>query len=988
MATEFRSAGVSARVINLTGPTSIKPSGIPAGVIGTSVKGPAFIPSTLATAQDFVVDFGAPTNEKANGPMAATEWLRNAQALTFLRVLGAGNGKERSTSAPNAGRVLNAGFVVGSRVPQDSLGGALGNNAYATLGGHEGRTFLLGCFMSQSVNSNIFSDASKPNQGNPIVRGVLFAPSGVYLTLSSSTGTNSASTLGTAAAAGGGLTGSVNISGGRQEFVMFLNGFVNTDPAYPNVLTASFDPTAPNYILNIFNTDPYKIEEAGHLLYADWPVFSSFAVPTGSGIINVAYGAGGVSGSTSREEIAFLLTSSLTRNLGTATVPNYENFEDRFQTAKTVWVTSQKIGGKAKNLFRISSLDDGSYPNNKLKFSIENITPGTDKEPYGKFDLLVRDISDSDKNRIVIEAFRGMDLNPDSPQFIGRVIGDTKNYFNFDASEGSQKIVTEGNFENVSRNIRVEIDDSVSNGDMDSSALPFGFRGLPHLVTSGTAPMPDYTDSTYLAKSNPFDDLVQLPVQFREHISKGTSSSRSVDKALYWGVQFENKTTATDPNGTTTRYLGIPSFVKYLPNFQTDYMDVVVGDNEGTADTAANGILDADRFNNNAFSLENVRIKLDSAAEPDLLNLADWVYVRAGNITATATSRSLATSDLEDSAIRNIAKFSFFMNGGFDGANIFNRSSFNMTNEAIVEEMSFSSRGSNEGPVVSAYTKALDIMSDATEVDIQVLSVPGIRHPFVTDKALLTTENRFDAVYIMDIEQYDTTNILVTSSNQLVSVRYSATQFTSRGIDSSFGAAYFPDMVLNDSFSNTVRTVAPSVAVLGAISKNDAISHPWFAPAGYSRGTLETAERSALSLSRNNMDALQDANVNPIVTFAGSNGNIIWGQKTLLQGTSALERVNVRRLLIDIRRKVKSIGYRMLFEPGLESTLQRFSQLVQPVLKRIQDQNGLEKFLVKIDTTTTTQADFENKTIRGKIYLIPTKSLEALSLDFVVNNAG
>ncbi len=127
---------------------------------------------------------------------------------------------------------------------------------------------------------------------------------------------------------------------------------------------------------------------------------------------------------------------------------------------------------------------------------------------------------------------------------------------------------------------------------------------------------------------------------------------------------------------------------------------------------------------------------------------------------------------------------------------------------------------------------------------------------------------------------------------------------------------------------------------------------------------------------------------NPIVTFAGSSGNIIWGQKTLLQGTSALERVNVRRLLIDIRRKVKTIGYRMLFEPGLEDTLERFSQLVQPVLKRIQDQNGLEKFLVKIDTTTTTQADFENKTIRGKIYLIPTKSLEALSLDFVVNNAG
>ena len=134
------------------------------------------------------------------------------------------------------------------------------------------------------------------------------------------------------------------------------------------------------------------------------------------------------------------------------------------------------------------------------------------------------------------------------------------------------------------------------------------------------------------------------------------------------------------------------------------------------------------------------------------------------------------------------------------------------------------------------------------------------------------------------------------------------------------------------------------------------------------------------------MDTLQEFDINPLVSFAGSDGVVVWGQKTLLATDSSLERVNVRRLLVDIRRKVKAIANRLLFEPNREETLARFSQLVNPVLKKIQDQKGLEKFLVRIDTTTTTQADVQNRTIRGKIFLTPTKTLEFLSVDFVVTN--
>jgi hypothetical protein len=983
----FKSAGVSARVINLTGPTAIRPTGLPAGVIGTALHGPAFVPATLPTAQDFVVDFGEATDEFANGPLAAIEWLRNAQALTFLRVLGAGSGKERESSGFNAGRVARAGFVVGAELPQRP-GGGLGDNQYVSASGDEGRTFILGCYMKEVGSSTVFSDAGKPSNGVPIVRGLLLAASGVFLTLSSSRATsNTPSAAGTALAATGFQSGSLNIADGRQEFVMLLNGQQNSDQGFPNVVTASLDPTAPNYISNMLNTNPYKLEQAGYVLYADYKIHPALAVPTGSGIVQPDYGVGAVSGSATTEDIVFLLTSSLpVRNSGSSTVPSFENFEDRYRTAESVYVISQKFGGVEENLFKLSALSDGAHTNTKIKFSIENLTPGTDAEPYARFDLLVRDFYDNDKNLVAFEAWRGLNLNPDSPQFVARLIGDTKTFFNFDATIGNQKLVTEGNFENKSRYIRVEMADKVASGQLSPSALPFGFRGIPHLVTSGSAPLPDYTDSVYLTKVNPYDDTIQFPVPLRETLARSTSPNKTVDRAFYWGIQFEEKVNPAEPNISTTPDSNILSFNKYYPNFHTGFMNVVLSNNQGVSDTVENGILDADRFNKNKFSLGNIRITVNGLDNPDTQTMDEWAYVRAGNVVVSGSTRALAVDDLTDGATRNVAKFSFFIHGGFDGHNIFDGPSVGMTDEAVTEEMNFVNRGITDGPTVAAYNKAMDIFKDTTEVDVQLMTIPGIRHSIITDRALLVNEERFDSIFIMDVPQYDVQNTLVTSSNQILSVRYTANQFAGRGINSSFGAAYFPDVVLRDSFTGKTRTVPPSVAVLGAFAKNDAIGFPWFAPAGFTRGALETTDAAAVRLSRANMDSLQESNINPLVAFAGTEGIIVWGQRTLLQSDSSLERVNVRRLLIDIRRKVKSIGNRMLFEPNRAETLARFSQLVGPVLKKIQDQKGLERFLVKIDTTTTTQADVENRTIRGKIFLTPTKTLEFLAVDFVVTN--
>jgi len=142
------------------------------------------------------------------------------------------------------------------------------------------------------------------------------------------------------------------------------------------------------------------------------------------------------------------------------------------------------------------------------------------------------------------------------------------------------------------------------------------------------------------------------------------------------------------------------------------------------------------------------------------------------------------------------------------------------------------------------------------------------------------------------------------------------------------------------------------------------------------------------------LDSLYNDRVNPLVAFVGAStsgtnpksGIVVWGQKTLQLAASSLDRVNVRRLLIEIRRQVRDIAQTIIFEPNREATLARFSAAVTPRLQRIQALAGIERFRVIIDSSTTTQTDIENNTVRGKIFVQPTKSIEFVSLDFVVSN--
>lgn len=1023
---KFGSAGVTAKEIDLSGPVAQQPIGVPAGVIGTALKGPAFVPITVGIIDDFYAKFG-PTDGQKFGPLAVSEWLRNAQAVTYLRVLGVGDGTQRSTST---GDVTSAGFTVGEQQPASYNDGSLSPNPYANMtasngggAGPLGRTYFLGCFMSESAGSSVFSSPGLQTSSIaiPIVRGVLMAASGVIMTLSASvTGVLNSIPGSTTVAndSNGASLGDVVLlqnSIAKQDFVLLLNGHRGTNPLYPNVITASFDMTSPNYFANVLNTDPLKIQQAGHYVYATWDIYPVTAVVTGTGILPANLGAS-ASGSNAlftpgQELSAFLLTSSLARDVGSSTVPNYEDFRDRFSHARSPWVISQQFGGRAQNLFRVHALDDGAGVSTLYKLSIENISLSADStNPYPTFDLVVRDWDDNDSAPAYLEQWRGLSLNPSDDRYIAKVIGDQYAYFDFDRAPTGQKLVVEGNYTNASNYIRIEVDSSVEAGEVDPSAMPVGARGPYHLVTEGALPTPRdlFLSGTWsagplfsgslnsvLSGTNFGGTVIQPPLPLRQNITQGSGAKLQVNPLLYWGLQFEHITSLSTPNLSTLQNKSMNSFAKFFPSHRLDVLNFVVGDNAGAADSTVNGVLDSDRFNNNVFTLMNLSVVTGSNGLADPNQWVTASYIRNGNIStdAAAKRRALSPDDFVQ-ANRRFLKWTFMVQGGFDGTNSFDSDESKINGAAVEGDMTATNRGSNLGPSVSAYAKALQIMGEVTNTDLQLLAIPGIRHPVVTDAAVTAVETRFDALFLMDIEQLDNDGETVTSDTQTPSVTLTAQNFAARALDTSFAAAYFPDVVMPDPNTKTNVVVPPSVVVLGAMALNDAVGHPWFAPAGFTRGSLQTTLEARVLLSKANMDTMYDVNINPLVAFPGNakggtnpkGGVVIWGQKTLQATASALDRVNVRRLLIEIRRQVRDIANVILFEPNRDVTLAKFSAAITPRLQRIQALAGLERFRVIIDTSTTSQLDIENNTIRGKIFVQPTKTIEFVSLDFVVTN--
>ncbi len=276
----------------------------------------------------------------------------------------------------------------------------------------------------------------------------------------------------------------------------------------------------------------------------------------------------------------------------------------------------------------------------------------------------------------------------------------------------------------------------------------------------------------------------------------------------------------------------------------------------------------------------------------------------------------------------------------------------------------------------TSFISALNLLSNDDEYDINMILMPGVSNDLAShlvSKAIDVAEARQDTFVVADP---------VTKGAMIADAVSAAETY-----DSNYAAMYWPWVQVNEPQIGRNVWVPPSTVMAGVIAFNDKVAHEWFAPAGLNRGGIDTAIQAERKLTHGNRDTLYDASVNPLATFPGE-GVCAWGQKTLQKKSSALDRVNVRRLLIRVKKFIASSSRFLVFEQNNAATRTRFLNIVNPFLETVQSQSGLNAFKVVMDDTNNTPDVVDRNILYGQLFLQPTKTAEFIVLDFVVQPTG
>ena len=1036
----FRSPGFFEQEIDLSA-RKATPLGVPAGVIGTADRGPAFVPVTVGTFTDFKIRFGDLHRDRF-GPYAVNEFMKHRSALTYLRVLGAG-ANETSTDMTNTktkGIVKNAGFRLTGSLTSTKGAGAKAQGDVKFLTAQHTPAANEAAADRRFTDNQSYGDAQAA-----LVRGIIFCATGSKIEILSAT-----EAYRTAHVLDGivtpGAIGGTSLTDTKYFKLVISSSTGGT--AFGNderragirILTASLDPKDGHYIAKVLNTDPLKFQEHEHLLYADFAVEHELAP------LRVAARVCIQSGSSRTDKDTSIKFHEL-----------FGRYDTRYTTPRTSTFISQPYGKKEFDLFHFETISDGVYGNDKFKISIANLRASTDpKNPWGTFEVQLRTINDKDTNTEILERFPECDLNPRSERYVAKMIGDKKVYYDFDQEDPDERrLVISGKYPNKSNRIRIRMVTQVEDGDIPRDSLPFGFRGIPVLKTSDT--LTDTATALTTAdgqrtlgdtatrrlagqvESSEHSRAIIPPLPFRYKVTRGAmqssaspsfvgipSTNERTDARFYWGVQTQRIPTSDALSSPVLQ----PNVGAKFNNLVTAY-GKFMGIQKLDALVTGSG---KDEFNSNKFTLS--RVAFSNRTSNNLLSdvfavftgsnrehMLEAAYIRNAHVdpntyvvsdgtgnTAGSSRFTLAslvhTSSVLFNRFTDYAKFTNIFYGGFDGVNILDKDAF------LFRDRAFSVAGGGKAidgdPDIGLSTissdnqmgegrknnanasvrRAVDIMTDPMSSNINILAIPGVRETYVTDYALSKVKDYSMAIYLMDSLKYDEDGTrLYDDSTSRVDVRETSEKFEGRAIDNNYAATYFPDVFIEDTTNNLVVKVPASVAALATLSYNDKVAFPWFAPAGFNRGGMNFVKNIESRLTSADRDTLYDARINPIAVFPNT-GFVIFGQKTMQFSKSALDRVNVRRLMLEIKRQVVRIADKVLFEPNNAVTRAFFTGQVIPALAGIQLAAGIEQFKVICDGTNNAAEDVESNRMNGRIIVVPTRAVEFISIDFIVTNSG
>jgi hypothetical protein len=612
-------------------------------------------------------------------------------------------------------------------------------------------------------------------------------------------------------------------------------------------------------------------------------------------------------------------------------------------------LVSELRGNKVYNLFRFISISDGNSANTEVKVSIANLSFNN-----MTFDVLVRNFFDTDANPVVIEKFTNCNMDPLSNNFVAKKIGSS-----------------DGEYALISRYIMVEMAD-----EAPIDAIPCGFYG--------------YTQREYSSVLNPSP----VPIFKTKYYFPGE---------VIYNPPFGASTNTTESAGDIVRrsYLGFSS------QFGVD-----------------------DAF----LQYKGTQNPINWVVSPLPVPGEQWNYLSKGfhmdsGATVVTISNSFQTSGQTafECGVANFSsdpetqenpyyfiysrKYTICFAGGFDGWDIYrehrtNQDRFQLGSSGFLAGASASQRYPNatgdglfkrivvqnnlqDFANTDYYAYLLGILTfanpESTNINVfATSSIDYVNNSNLVEEAIdMVQFSRADSVYIATTPDYQMFTPDATNSLDIIYSQEAVDNLDNTGIDSNYTATYYPWILTRDTVNNTQIYLPPTGEVCRNLALTDNIAFPWFASAGYTRGLVNSI-KARVKLTQEDRDTLYQGRINPIATFADV-GTVIWGNKTLQVADTALNRLNVRRLLLQARKLISAVAVRLLFEQNDQIVRQQFLDSVNPILDSIRRDRGLYDFRV---TVSSTPEDLDRNTLTGKIYLKPTKALEFIDIEFFITPTG
>ena len=914
-------------------------------IIGRLPQGPAMEPVAVRSFEEFVQVFGNPVPGRANGDVwregnyqgptyasyAAQAYLRNStDGVTVVRL--AGLNAQDSTTAGDAGWET-----------EDT------NTAVASNGG------AFGLFICDQGDGG-----ATPGLQQGYLAAIWYVQSGGAVVLTGS--------LARTADAEAGIDGLFGTSSdGSTSGPVFRAAILDESGTEVHKTEFNFDPSSRNFIRKVFNTNPQTVNTAvvpsasvsqGGKYYWLGETYESF-IQKNINDTNIDSGSYGLLMAFDKGDKA--------------------DYNIDYVSAESGWFFSQDLTTEAttynpanmQRLFKVVALEPGKWVQDNIKVSIQDLTYSrstSGRNNYATFTLVLRKADDTDKNQQVVEKYSNLSLNPLADNYISKKIGDKYVVWDQDT-----KVLKEyGEYDNVSKYIRIVVNDAVQAGTVDPNMLPFGVEG-PLKFSSVTAAA---TVADPLETQQAPESLKPTGWSF----ATGSNISDYSASLNFPEMVLRKSSSAGDPFDQTNSYFGAQAGA-FLENgasaynsrqFSPDWSDMVNRLAGEVSDTITEPMW--------YFSLDDV---VQPAGKT-------YAYYLSGSRADEESVSAAGSAGWRTVVDNGWTRFTAPMFGGFDGLDIKEIEPFRNTG------MSTGATRQNNYALNTLRT-AVELINDPEVVEMNVATIPGITNENVTRVLVETCEERGDSLAIIDLPgvylPYPEGKKYATKAGR-GSVSSAVRELDQRQLDSSYGCTYYPWVQIQDTATSNNRLwVPPSVAALGTFASSDAATEVWFAPAGFNRGGLSTGAAGlpvlnvSQKLTSRDRDNLYDANINPIASFPNE-GIVVFGQKTLQITPSALDRINVRRMMIFVKKQVSIFANQILFDQNVRSTWNRFIGLVDPFLSSVKNRLGISEYKLILDETTTTPDLVDQNIVYAKIFIKPAKAIEYIALDFFITNQG